>query len=88
MNFDSLIKTDKHEASLLNRVFAYESMLERKEQELSEDLAYYQGRLLASGTQSAVAEMYREHINDIQILLAELYRDPAFEICQPVATPA
>lgn len=80
MDFNSFIQANGHEAELLNRVFAFEKMLERKEQELSEDLAYYQGRLLSCGSQSAEAEMYREHISDIQLLLAELYREPLVEI--------
>ncbi len=75
MNFEYLSQVAAREKQILNEIFACEQLLERKENELLEDLAYFQGRLLASVSGSAQARTYREHIQSTQALLAEIYLD-------------
>lgn len=74
MNFENLSQASYREKQLMNEIFACEQKLEMKEVELMEDIAYFQGRLLATEDKnSPQARMYREQIQSTQALLAEIY---------------
>ncbi len=75
MHFNELNQVSFREKQLLNDIFACEQTLGRKEEELMEDLAYYQGRLMAAKQSPTQTELYQEHIHAIQALLAEIYLD-------------